>query len=159
VKIPPIVAIVVYAAGAISVIVLLIAANTTLLSQWLILSAWLVLGLGLFFFMQHVPTSGEILGGGMFYVLALPFSRGSQKALAQVLGQPSLTHLIYFGTSKVFLVGVVGYFGFLCVSRDQALKRAERELEESGRGLKYFAAKVKECENLHLVVEPDDPPL
>lgn len=141
--------------SGISVLVLIVAANTTSLSQWIILSAWIALGVSLFFLLQRVPTGFQVLCAGIVYVLAFPFSKSSQTAFAHTLNQPSFNNLIYLVRSKAFLVGVISYFAFLCQSCNNDLKQAQRESEQSERNVKYLAGKLSDCEN-HLKIESDE---
>jgi hypothetical protein len=144
------------AATIASVSMLVTAGNLPSPSLWLVLPAWLVLGLVAYIHFDSVPNDSPYKQS--FYLMGIPLLfflaawRTPFLDFFQFLFEPSGGHLFQLVSSRPFLVLVIIYFGSACVfysskvrERDDSIERYKQQYKEGMDIMK------SECERLQKI--------
>ncbi|MCX6175713.1 MAG: hypothetical protein NTZ27_13255 [Ignavibacteriales bacterium] len=117
----------------VSICLLITEANLVSFSLWLILPAWITLGICIAIRFSSIPNESPYKKA--FYLLCLPllfyfgFWETAFRDLLNLIFEPSFQHLLNFITNKPFLVLIILYLAFVCFFQSIELQKQRDSLE------------------------------
>ena len=121
-------------ATIVSICLLIIAANLSSFSLWLILPAWLTLGICIANRFSSIPNESPYKKA--FYLLCLPilfyfgFWETAFRNLLNLIFEPSFQHLLNCVTNRPFLVLIILYLALVCFFQSTELQEQRDSLEQ-----------------------------